>query len=84
MILDDAASSPVETTCNSTPPALSGTLSPNAPGLAPFVGQTLAGTWTMNASDNAGGDTGTFLEWCLIPQLAPSDVIFQDGFELAP
>ncbi|WP_306582696.1 hypothetical protein [Dokdonella sp.] len=84
VILDDAASSPVETTCNSTPPALSGTLSPNAPGLAPFVGQTLAGTWTMNASDNAGGDTGTFLEWCLIPQLAPSDVIFQDGFELAP
>ncbi len=79
--LDDAAASPAESTCSFTPPALSGTLAPNAPGLAPFVGQSLAGTWTMNVSDNAGGDTGTFTEWCLIPELAPSDVIFKDGFD---
>ncbi len=82
VILDDAAAIPVETTCGASAPAISGTLSPNAPGLAPFTGLSLAGTWTMNVSDNAGGDTGTFTEWCLIPQSAPSDIIFQDGFEM--
>lgn len=81
VILDDAAGNPVETACGSTAPAITGTLSPNAPGLAPFVGLSLAGTWTLNVSDNAGGDTGSFTEWCLIPQVAVSDVIFQDGFE---
>ncbi|WP_395684515.1 proprotein convertase P-domain-containing protein [Dokdonella sp.] len=81
VILDDAAGSPVESACSATPPALGGTLSPNAPGLAPFNGLSLAGTWTLNVSDNAGGDTGTLTEWCLIPEVAVSDVIFQDGFE---
>jgi hypothetical protein len=83
VILDDAAGSPVESACSTTPPALSGTLSPNAPGLAPFNGLSLAGTWTLNVSDNASGDTGTLTEWCLIPEVAVSDVIFQDGFDIA-
>jgi subtilisin-like proprotein convertase family protein len=82
--LDDAAASPVENACSTTPPALGGTLKPNAPGLAPFVGQTLAGTWTLNVSDNAGQDIGTLTEWCLIPTLAVSDVIFADGFDELP
>jgi hypothetical protein len=81
--LDDAAGSPVESACSTTPPALGGTLSPNAPGLAPFVGLSLAGTWTLNVSDNAGSDTGTLTEWCLVPTLAVSDVIFEDGFDVA-
>ena len=81
--LDDAAGSPVESACSTTPPALGGTLSPNAPGLAPFTGLSLAGTWTLNVSDNAASDTGTLTEWCLVPTLAVSDVIFQDGFDIA-
>lgn len=81
--LDDAAGSPVEGACSATPPALGGTLSPNAPGLAPFTGLSLAGTWTLNVSDNAGGDTGTLTEWCLVPQVVVSDVIFADGFDVS-
>ncbi|MBA8884896.1 proprotein convertase P-domain-containing protein [Dokdonella fugitiva] len=84
VVLDDAAASPVESACNSTPPAIGGTLSPNAPGLAPFAGLSLAGTWTLNVSDNAGSDTGTLTEWCLIPVVAVDDTIFADGFELPP
>ncbi len=81
--LDDTASSPVENACSTTPPAIGGTLSPNAPGLAPFAGLSLSGTWTLNVSDNANGDTGTLTEWCLVPQIGISDVIFANGFEVA-
>lgn len=35
-------------------------------------GQSLNGTWTLSVGDNASGDTGTLLEWCLIPTLASS------------
>lgn len=80
--LDDAAASPVENACSATPPALGGTLSPNAPGLAPFIGLTLDGAWTLTVSDNAGQDTGTLTEWCLIPEVAVNDTIFADGFEI--
>ncbi|HEY6940953.1 fibronectin type III domain-containing protein [Dokdonella sp.] len=82
VVLDDAATSPVEDACSATPPAIGGTLSPNAPGLAPFAGLSLAGTWTLNVSDNASADTGTLTEWCLLPELAIDDTIFADGFEL--
>lgn len=78
--LDDAAASPVETACSTTPPAIGGTLSPNNP-LAAFIGQTFDGTWTLNVSDNAGGDTGSLTEWCLIPEVAVDDTIFVDGFD---
>ena len=41
---------------------------PNNPINAVFAGQSLAGTWTLNVSDNAQGDTGTLDQWCLVPQ----------------
>lgn len=68
--LDDAGSAPVETTCNATPPALSGSLIPNQP-LSTFNGGDYAGSWRLTVSDLAGGDTGTLQKWCLLPVLAP-------------
>ncbi len=62
--LDDASGTPVEGMCFSTPPALSGTASPNNP-LSAFDGQSVNGTWTLNVSDNALADTGTLTSWCL-------------------
>lgn len=33
--------------------------------LGTLVGEEMSGGWTLAVSDNAGGDTGTFNEWCL-------------------
>lgn len=30
-----------------------------------FVGQQMAGVWTLTVADQAGGDTGTLNQWCL-------------------
>ncbi len=46
--------------------------------LGAFDGQPLNGTWTLNASDNATGDTGSVTSWCL---LFPNSMPFLDGFE---
>ncbi|MCB0795597.1 MAG: proprotein convertase P-domain-containing protein, partial [Flavobacteriales bacterium] len=39
--------------------------------LSAFDGETFAGDWTMTVTDNAGGDGGTWNDWCLIPVLVP-------------
>ncbi len=65
--IDDTAATLVENQCNATPPALSGLVKPNNPLATPFNGQALAGGWTLNVSDNAGIDTGTLTQWCLVP-----------------
>lgn len=61
---DDASETPVETECGGTVPSIQGVLKPNNP-LAAFNGETVAGTWTINARDLAGGYEGTLDEWCL-------------------
>jgi len=33
--------------------------------LESFIGLNMAGEWTLEVSDNAGGDVGTINEWCL-------------------
>ena len=53
--------------------------SPNQP-LSTFNGEELSGTWRLTISDNAGGDTGTLVQWCLLPSV-PDPLIFQDRFE---
>ena len=78
--LDDEAGSPVETQCAATVPTILGTFSPNNP-LSAFDGQTLAGTWRITVSDNAGADLGTLNEWCLAPATNLPPSIFSDGFE---
>jgi len=35
----------------------------NANDYTAFTGDSLAGTWTLNISDNAGGDTGSVADW---------------------
>src|SRR5690606_11005902 len=37
--------------------------------LSAFDGEDLSGTWTLNISDNALGDTGALTEWCLVAEL---------------
>jgi subtilisin-like proprotein convertase family protein len=59
---------------------ISGTFSPNNP-LTPFDGMDINGSWTLFASDNAGGDTGTIDQWCLHYSTLPEDMPFLDGFE---
>jgi hypothetical protein len=65
-----------ENTCNAIAPALSGDLvggdPPSTTLLGAFDGESLAGTWVLQATDNAGGDTGTLNEWCLISGGSPS------------
>jgi subtilisin-like proprotein convertase family protein len=68
--LDDAGTTPVQSQCNGTPPALSGTDSPANPINAVFAGQSFAGTYTLNAADLAAQDTGTLTQWCLVPTVA--------------
>ncbi len=58
--LDDAAGSAIEDQCgaSSADPVPTGTFSPNNP-LSIFNGVASMGVWTVNVSDNGGGDLGT-------------------------
>jgi hypothetical protein len=81
--IDDGAATLVESQCNATPPALSGPVKPNNPLATPFNGLTLAGTWTLNVSDNASGDTGSLTEWCLVPTTSGGPTTFTVGGNVA-
>ncbi|PKN38075.1 MAG: hypothetical protein CVU63_16060, partial [Deltaproteobacteria bacterium HGW-Deltaproteobacteria-20] len=48
--LDDEGTGPVENTCGSTVPAISGTLTPNE-SLSAFDGQGTGGAWTLQVAD---------------------------------
>lgn len=63
--LDDEGTAPVEETCETTTPAITGTLRPNE-ALAGFDGQDMSGAWTLTVSDIESGLTGTFGEWCVV------------------
>jgi subtilisin-like proprotein convertase family protein len=71
--LDDEATSTAEAACNSTSPALLGSLKPNNL-LSLFDGDNIGGSWTLNASDRAGADTGTLVQWCLAPSAGAGPV----------
>ena len=74
-ILDDSASTPVESTCGNQAPAITGTLKPEE-ALSVFTGHTLHGEWRLTITDHAGGDTGKLKEWCVIePAQFPEIVI---------
>ena len=83
--LSDEAALPVENQCatstGATPPpyAINGTFIPNN-SLTNFDGQSLAGTWQLNASDRAGGDIGTLTGWCLVATTpaTPTSADFSD------
>lgn len=76
--LSDEASLPVENQCAATTPTINGTFIPNNT-LSVFDGQSLAGTWQLNASDRATPDPGTLTGWCLVATTtAPTTADFSD------
>ncbi len=82
---DEGSDGSVENACAATPPAIGGnrtggaTLG-NTTLLTAFDTLAIQETWTLNASDSVGQDSGTVLEWCLIPTL--DRLPFSDDFEL--
>jgi hypothetical protein len=78
IVLDDGATLVAETNCTSATPSstpiqayIDGELYQPNESLAGFIGEDLAGTWTLTVSDNAGLDTGTLDSWCLLPATQP-------------
>ena len=84
VIFDSAnGTEPVEDSCTSSSvPGIGGVLIPEE-SLRSFSGLVASGTWTLNVSDNAGGDTGSISKFCIIPSTGP-DLIFENGFEQLP
>lgn len=62
---DDASGVDLETHCAATNPWYSGTAAPVG-SLAAFNGESSAGTWTLQAFDGAGQDTGSIVDWELL------------------
>jgi hypothetical protein len=68
--IDDEGGTNLETHCAGTTPwinflGVGG--DPAGPVMSAWDGEDFSGTWTLTISDNAGGDTGTLNEWCLLP-----------------
>jgi trimeric autotransporter adhesin len=65
-----------ETTCNASPPAIGpGPAGPNNSINTVFAGVDVNGTWRITVSDNAGGDTGTLVQWCLVTTPTPVELM---------
>jgi subtilisin-like proprotein convertase family protein len=77
--LDDHAANTaamLESACNGTPPAISGTYRPANP-LAWFNGENINGTWTLKVIDSRGTNTGSLMSWSL-------DLKYDDGTSSVP
>lgn len=68
-ILDDDVTLPIEDRCTSNIPSISGIYRPDQ-SLGTFLGEDLAGTWTLTISDNFRADTGRLNEWCMAARLS--------------
>lgn len=85
LTLDDEAAPAVESSCSNTqvPGASAYAIATARPGdppanlLASFSGRLIAGGWTLRVADSASQDTGTLVEWCLLP----NGTLFADGFQ---
>jgi len=55
--------------------------------LSDFDGEAIDGDWILNVVDDASGDNGTLVQWCLIPELGPVTVcnlfVFTDTDEVS-
>lgn len=78
-VMDDEAATPVEDECGAGVPSIAGSFIPNN-ALSAFDGEDSSGTWRITVSDNAGGDTGTLTEWCVLASGMPTDVSLS-GFD---
>ncbi len=68
-VFDSASLRPAEDRCAAGPPlaaAIDGSVAP-AQSLSTFNGDSFNGTWRLNVADLATPDTGSLLDWCLIP-----------------
>lgn len=63
--LNDEAPKAVQETCDSTEPAIKGTLKSKEP-LSGFHGKELSGSWKLTVEDDVFMDGGRLNEWCLI------------------
>lgn len=82
--LDDEATLGIQTDCQSQQgqPAFPAPRYRPANALSGFDGRSLNGNWTLRVSDNAEGDLGQLVRWCLLPTTAGNpNTIFADGFE---
>ncbi len=79
---DDRAATAVDNVCVDAPVTISGTFRPEQ-ALAAFAGETAAGRWTLNVSDNALQDEGVLVNWCLGSTVSGGGaaVIFKSSFE---
>lgn len=66
--LHDESAKSVQETCDSTEPAVKGTVQPNE-SLGGFAGQELSGSWKLKVLDDIFQDGGKLNKWCLIPEL---------------
>jgi hypothetical protein len=69
-LFDDAASLSVTDVCNSTPPAVGGSVRP-IEALSRFDDSVLSGEWRLKVVDTAKSDEGIVEEWCLSPSYIP-------------
>jgi Proprotein convertase P-domain len=74
--LDDSAGTSVNVVCNAAPPGVGpGPYQPGPGSLTgTFAGTNVNGTWRLHVTDNAGGDTGTLVWWCLIDKGDPAEL----------
>lgn len=62
--LDDSAAAPANDQCSTSAPSINGTFAPvNA--LSAFNGESANGSWQLQVTDNAGGDTGSLTGWSI-------------------
>lgn len=74
---DEGNIADIENHCPGSDPWLNDSFVPTTP-LSVFDGESLDGTWRLFVSDQAGGDTGTVNEWCLLPEVDPTAVEMSD------
>ncbi|HRQ39383.1 MAG TPA: choice-of-anchor B family protein [Chloroflexota bacterium] len=83
-INDEGPDGNIETQCAASAPAIFGDRvggdPPNTSLLAAYDGMDIGGDWTITVSDLAGGDTGTLVEWCVVPTLEAAG----GGVDLSP
>jgi len=63
-VLNDEGGSAAESACATTPPAMSGNLTPTG-SLDDFDGMASNTTWTLDIVDNVNVDQGTINSWCV-------------------
>lgn len=65
-VFDDEASIPAEDQCSNDDPVIFGPVTPTQ-SLGGFDAGNVEGGWSLTVYDVASGDTGTLVQWCVLP-----------------